>query len=305
MYKTRKQLKKAALNALSGKWGLATPMALVMFFVSVSLSYNGNSAFGITILPILSSLLTVILNVGFYSFMLKLLCGQKEHANFQDLFYGFKCYPGKALLLYLLTTLYMLPGTLIYIIGICVFVFVIYASAGVSINLMMTGSVPVNYTLMLAVLVMVIIMTLLYMVYAFYINSTYAAVYFLLLDYPDLSATEIWKRSALLMKGNRLRYIGLQLSFLPWIFLCLCTFGIGILWLTPYMSATTTAFYLDLVQKQAYKKQASVAPNQYTSHESAEHITDTNLTHNCEIVHPETQSKDGNDYSGIDPDTFK
>ena len=109
MYKTRKQLKKAALKALSGKWGLATPMALIIFFVSVSLSYNGNSAFGVTILPICSTLLTVILNVGFYSFMLKLLCGQKDHANFQDLFYGFKCHPGKALLLYLLTMLYMLP----------------------------------------------------------------------------------------------------------------------------------------------------------------------------------------------------
>ena len=278
MYKTRKQLKKTALNALSGKWGLATPMALVMFFVSVSLSYNGNSAFGITILPILSTLLTIILNVGFYSFMLKLLCGQKDHVNFQDLFYGFKCHPGKALLLYLLTTLYMLPGTLIYIIGICIFIFVIYASAGVSMELMMTGSVPVNYTLMLAVLVMVIVMTLLYMLYAFYIDSTYALVYFLLLDYPDLSVTEIWKRSAQLMKGNRLRYIGLQLSFIPWILLCVCSLGIGMLWVTPYMTAAVSAFYLDLVQNQQTRKQAAS---------------------------PETQTKTGTEYSGIDPNTFK
>lgn len=305
MYKTRKQLKKTALNALSGKWGLATPMALVIFFVSVSLSYNGNSAFGVTFLPILSTLLTVILNVGFYSFMLKLLCGQKGHVNFQDLFYGFKSHPGKALLLYLLTMLYMLPGTLIYIIGICIFVFVIYASAGVSMELMMTGSVPVNYTLMLAVLVMVIVMTLLYMLYAFYIDSTYALVYFLLLDYPDLSVTEIWKRSAQLMKGNRLRYVGLQFSFLPWILLCLCSLGIGMLWVTPYMTATVSAFYLDLVQKQQTRKQTSAVPNESTVYASAEPISDSNMTHDCETAHPETQTKTGTDYSGIDPNTFK
>lgn len=305
MYKTRKQLKKAALKALSGKWGLATPMALIIFFVSVSLSYNGNSAFGVTILPICSTLLTVILNVGFYSFMLKLLCGQKDHANFQDLFYGFKCHPGKALLLYLLTMLYMLPGTLIYIIGICIFIFVIYASAGVSMDLMMTGTVPINTTLLLAVLLMVIVMTLLYLVYTLYIDSTYALVYFLLLDYPDLSVTDIWKRSSQLMKGNRLRYIGLQLSFLPWMLLCICSLGIGMLWITPYMNATTTAFYLDLVQNQPVRKQASATSNQYTAYGSSEPVSDMNLTHDCETAHPETQQKTGTDYSGIDPNTFK
>lgn len=199
----------------------------------------------------------------------------------------------------------MLPGTLIYIICICIFVFVIYASAGVSMELMMTGSVPVNYTLMLAVLIMVIVMTLLYTLYALYIDSTYAIVYFLLLDYPNLSVTEIWKRSAQLMKGNRLRYIGLQFSFFPWILLCLCSLGIGMLWITPYMTATISAFYLDLVQKQPLRKQASATPIQATTYNFTESISDTNLTHECETAHPETPAKNGSDYSGIDPNTFK
>ena len=70
MYKTHKQLKKDALNALSGKWGLATPMSLILFFVSVSLSYNTSNYFSATITPILSSLLNLLLSVGFYSFLL-------------------------------------------------------------------------------------------------------------------------------------------------------------------------------------------------------------------------------------------
>ena len=298
MYKTRKQLKKNALNALSGKWGLAIPMTLVMFFVSVSLSYNTNNFFYITVMPIISALLSLLLNVGFYSFLLKLLCGQKELTNFYDLFYGFKCYPGKAILLYLLMSLYTLPGTLIYVIGIFIFTFVIYASAGVSMELMLTGTVPPDTTLMIAVLVMIIFLTILFAIYVAYISSTYALIYFLLLDYPELSTTEIWKKSAQLMKGNRLRYIGLTLSFTPWFLLNLLALGVGTLWLTPYISATQAAFYLDLVQKQPAKKQAA-------TNWTPDIPRDTNLTHDCETAHPETQAPNTNNYTGIDPNTFK
>jgi uncharacterized membrane protein len=299
MYKNRKQLKKSALNALSGKWGLAISMSLVMFFVSVSFSYNTTNPFNMTVMPIVISVLNVLLNVGFYSFLLKLLCGQKERTIFYDLFYGFKCYPGKAILLYLLTSLYMLPGTLIYVIGIFIFTFVIYASAGVSMDLMLTGTVPPDMTLMLAVLIVVIILTLLFAVYAAFISSTYALVYFLLLDYPELSATEIWRKSAQLMKGNRLRYIGLILSFIPWFLLSLLTFGFGTLWLNPYISAAQAAFYLDLVQNQPAKKQPT------TNWTPTPLPSDLNLTHDCETSHPETSTKNNNDYSGIDQNTFK
>ena len=294
MYKTRKQIKKNALNALSGKWGLAIPMTLVMFFVSVSLTYNTNNIFNITV----SSLLNLLLNVGFYSFLLKLLCGQKEHTNFYDLFYGFKCNPGKAILLYLLMSLYMLPGSLIYVIGIFIFTFAIYASAGVSMDLMLTGTVPPDTTLMIAVLIMVIILTVLFVIYVAFISSTYALIYFLLLDYPELSTTEIWKKSAQLMKGNRLRYTGLTLSFTPWFLLNLLALGVGTLWLNPYISAAQTAFYLDLVQNQSAKKQA-------VTNRTSDIPYDTNLTHDCETAHPETQDQNTNDYKGIDPNTFK
>lgn len=299
MYKTHKQLKKSALNALSGKWGLAISMSLVMFLVSISLTYNTSNIFNITVMPIFNSILNLLLSIGFYNFILKLLCGQREHTIFYDLFYGFKCYPSKAIVLYLLMTLYMLPGTLIYVIGICIFTFVIYAGAGVSMDLMLTGTVPPNPTLMLAVLVVVIILTLLFAVYIAFITSTYALIYFLLLDYPELSATEIWKKSAQLMKGNRLRYIGLILSFLPWFLVTLFTFGFGILWLNPYISAAQAAFYLDLVQNKPIKKQT------VTGWSSASQPNDLNLTHDCETSHPETQSKNAADYRGIDQNTFK
>ena len=298
MYKTRKELKKSALYVLTGKWGLAISMTLVLFLVNISFSYNTANSFTMTIMPIVSTVLNLLLSIGFYSFFFKLFCGQYEKTNFQDLFYGFKCYPGKAILLYLLTSLYMLPGILIYVIGICAYTFFTYAGAGVSMELMLTGSVPADMTLMLSVLVAVILFTVFFAVYAGYVSSTYCLVYFLLLDYPELSVTEIWKRSARLMKGNRLRYIGLMISFFPWMFLSIISFGFGYLWLNPYITGTNVAFYLDLIQKHSSQK------NDTTSH-ITNIPSDTNLTHDCEVAHPETQSKTAADYRGIDQNTFK
>lgn len=250
MYQTRKELKNRARSALSGKWGSAIPMTLVLFLVNVSFSTNYNNVFSLTFTPLISSILSILLNVGFYSFAFKLLCGQKESANFMDLFYGFKTAPGKAILLSLLSTLYILPGTIIYAVTIMLFIFCIYLGAGIPFSQMLSGTVAINTTLLLITFAMVVVMSILLAIYSAYVYSTYALIYFLLLDYPDLGVSEIWKRSKQLMKGNRLRYIGLICSFLPWILLCVCTLGVGLLWLVPYIETTLVAFYLDLVQKR-------------------------------------------------------
>ncbi|MDA9471541.1 DUF975 family protein [Enterococcus sp. 5H] len=49
-----------------------------------------------------------------------------------------------------------------------------------------------------------------------------------------------------LMKGHKGHLFVLDLSFIGWHILALLTFGIGYLWLTPYISATKAAFYENL-----------------------------------------------------------
>ena len=46
-----------------------------------------------------------------------------------------------------------------------------------------------------------------------------------------------------LMQGNMLRFLKLQLSFLGYALLCLLTFGIGLLWLIPYIHVSNAGFY--------------------------------------------------------------
>ena len=49
------------------------------------------------------------------------------------------------------------------------------------------------------------------------------------------------------MKGKKLRLLYLEFSFLPLLLLSILSFGIGLLWLQPYMQMTYTFFFLDLM----------------------------------------------------------
>ena len=49
-----------------------------------------------------------------------------------------------------------------------------------------------------------------------------------------------------LMKGNRIRLVMLQISFIGWGLISILTLGIGLLWLNGYILCTTAWFYKDL-----------------------------------------------------------
>lgn len=81
---------------------------------------------------------------------------------------------------------------------------------------------------------------------AIYLQYAYAMVPFLLRDYPTLSATEAMRTSRQMMRGHKWDLFLLDLTFIGWFFLAVCTFGIGFLWLAPYVSAAHAHFYEDL-----------------------------------------------------------
>lgn len=71
----------------------------------------------------------------------------------------------------------------------------------------------------------------------------YAMVPYVLRDNPELSCTETLAKSREMMKGHKWELFVLYLSFIGWAILCVFTFFIGFLWLTPYMQMTETKFY--------------------------------------------------------------
>lgn len=71
----------------------------------------------------------------------------------------------------------------------------------------------------------------------------YSMAFYIKRDNP----TYDWKRcldeSQKMMDGKKWKLFCLQLSFIGWSIVCAFTFGIGYLWLIPYMNAATANFY--------------------------------------------------------------
>ena len=74
---------------------------------------------------------------------------------------------------------------------------------------------------------------------------SYALTPYIIMDEPELTAKQAIARSCEIMQGRRWKLFCLYLSFIGWGILCLLTFGIGFLWLVPYMNASVAAFYED------------------------------------------------------------
>ena len=67
---------------------------------------------------------------------------------------------------------------------------------------------------------------------------------YILAENPNVEATEALKMSREMMQGNKWNAFVLDLSFLGWILLTICTCGIlGIFYVNPYIYATDAELY--------------------------------------------------------------
>lgn len=92
----------------------------------------------------------------------------------------------------------------------------------------------------------VFLWTLLLVIPGIIASYSYAMTDYILAEEPHLSASEAIERSKTLMEGNRWRLFCLHLSFIGWDILCVFTFGIGYLWLTPYKRVAIADFYREI-----------------------------------------------------------
>ena len=98
--------------------------------------------------------------------------------------------------------------------------------------------------------------TLLFIVPGIIKTYSYAMTPFILADNPNLSAKEAITRSRELMNGHKWQLFVLDLTFIGWNLLGTITFGIGMLWVTPYTSAAHAAFYREIAGYSQYSTNA-------------------------------------------------
>ena len=71
----------------------------------------------------------------------------------------------------------------------------------------------------------------------------YSMAFYILADNPKMSGMDALKASKQMMKGHKWEFFLLQLSFIGWCLLVPFTFGILLIWLTPYIETTNALYY--------------------------------------------------------------
>ena len=233
-YKSSAELKALAKEHLLGKYGTTVGACAIVAFIVGLLNFmctyfiNTATIPGLILQFIISfvlSVLTGLFTSGINYLYLKISCGRPVTVN--DVFYGFKMSPDKALLIkiYISALIYiaMLPMTIFS------YLVLLY---------------PNNAAIMLVYS----LASILYLVVTVMLSLIYAQVFYLLHDFPDYSVKQLLAMSRRLMKGSKGRFFYLSVSFVPLMLLGLLSCGIAFLWLVPYMNATCTEFFLDLIK---------------------------------------------------------
>ena len=233
-YKPFRELKRLAKVQLQGKYGtmigaLILQELLVLFATGIlSMMIPGTDTLSnilYYILTFIVQLIAGILQAGVSFLYLKAACGMQ--CSVGDLFYCFKHSPDKAIkievVLAIINAVCMLPSDILI------------------------WKYPLTSLTDYDEIAMMYSVTLLCMMVYVVITLAFTPVFYMMLDFPNYTVKDILKKSIEVMKGNKMRYFLLDLSFIPWMFIGILTCGIGLLWIIPYMNMTSTNFYLDLM----------------------------------------------------------
>lgn len=99
----------------------------------------------------------------------------------------------------------------------------------------------------------------------------YSQAMYLLGMNKEKSALESLRESEQLMKGHKMEYFMLQLSFIGWWILVGLTFGLAAIWVLPYYNATMATFFIHLMPDTNDDEQPAAAPMAQGAADSAPH----------------------------------
>lgn len=226
------ELRSFARDALSGYWGSGIAVTLIN-----GILVNGAAQ----VLPLIGILIQWVLSgpmtYGFNAFFLRLVRG--EPAEVGDLFSGFSKFWKYFGLFFLVMIIVYLGGMVAAIPG-----GILLGVAGA----FSSDAVPAESPLFFAGIALLIIPV---MIVLTYLGLKYALVYFIAKDEPEMGVFKILERSGQMMKGRKLKLLGLYISFIGWHILGFLAFLIGMLWSFTYMMAAVAAFYDDIGDEEA------------------------------------------------------
>ena len=257
---TSAELKSRAKITLTGHYGLCIGAQFLVSFLMMlvigiyssavvwnllsSLDYGHSyrpyvSGWGLVgvlaFLPLLYLIMAVlqVLGVGVKKMYINISAG--EGAGIGDIFYGYSHKMHRFVGYYFITILVSFLLQIPYMILSLIPLF----SGGAS-TLLISGLAQLAYLFEVVGVIM--------------FNLFFSQTILLMLDDTELKVIPAMKESARLMNGHKGDLFYLYFSFIGMICLGFLTFGIGFLWLTPYIECTVVHFYLELREEDMRRK---------------------------------------------------
>lgn len=237
MQKSASDYRRIARDSLRGNWGMAVVMVLVMGLI-VSFATN-----------MISSLLSFLVPNGLTYAMWGRLTDLPYLATSDYLGYGY--------LITLLTTIIVgVPSA--FLVDCLVGGGLQVGLAAYNINLVQRRPQSAFSTLFgyfqyygrvillyLFMSLFTFLWSLLFIIPGIIAAYRYALAPYLMAQNPNLTAMEAINQSKQIMNGRKMDLFVLELTFIGWGLLSMLTCGIGTFWLTAYINAAKSAFYLD------------------------------------------------------------
>lgn len=232
------ELKAKARGCLAGRYGtiifaymLARLVTNLPSLIISSMTINNatiHDLIDISVGLIVAFIMTIFI-VGQNYICLK-YARSKEHVMIGEMWYGFMGLADQIIVAYFMMIIRMLIPSIPFIA--CMY----FLSKDLANVFWMAASIITCIVMLTGILI---------------IYLDYTLVFFYIIDHPDENPAELLKKSKALMKGNRLKYLGLQASFLGMYCLAFLSFGVGMFWVYPYVKMTVTEFYLSLIGEKS------------------------------------------------------
>lgn len=246
---TAKNTRKEAREILAGKWGKAVLIVfiygVISFLIQAIISYTENSE-GVlnSIVSIIQLIITVPISYGIIIAFMKLKRGE-EVETFDFLKLGFSNFKRSWNITWNKVSVMIVPILIIIAIMFALSYYSIASSGLIGTNYSFKHASTNN----LAVLIIALIAIVACSVWLIIKRYSVELAEFISYDEPEISEKEAVAKSQEMMKGNKGNLFVLELSFIGWSILAVLTFGIGFLWLVPYIQISKTCFYEELKNK--------------------------------------------------------
>ncbi len=242
------EIRKDAREALRDKWGKAVCIILVYFAFTFVIGFiqglfkEGSAIY--TIIDLAFLVISIPISFGLIISFMKLK--RDENVSTVDFFKdGFSNF-GRAWGIWFHTFVKLLLPI------VCLVLIIVLMAVLISANILHPKTLNI---------VLVIASVALYIATIIYVVTRallYALAYNIGYDNPELSSKACVLKSEALMKGNRGNYFLLELSFIGWAILACFTFGIGFLWLFPYIQVTLVCFYEKIAKPDERKVEEEI-----------------------------------------------